>query len=152
MKKKHKIFILIAILLTVLLILLLILLVKYFPIKELKEEALTPRDDGNERANIKMLYDQLGTVQEVNNFFIIIETIPERKLVKGLITQETEIINIIIPERLDNGSFTPEDIREERASLLDIKIGDEVSIVSNQNVNELEEFNALKIRIIKREF
>jgi hypothetical protein len=103
----------------------------------------------------KILYNLYGNVQKIEENDIIFEAqIPQidqnnqgsfgKEIRKIIITPSTEFTKLIFVTDKTTGIQMPTEIK---ITLKDIKIGNYIEVLSNQNISQAEEFEATKIRI-----
>jgi len=101
-------------------------------------------------------FEQTGIVEEIGSDFLIVRT--HKEITPGvnkltvLMIPETEIIKLILKRNPQEEGLEINDIIEENGSISDIKIGDMVIIVTNENVEGKTEVKALRVKVVKREF
>ena len=117
--------------------------------EELPQEVEIPQKEG-------LQFEQTGIVEEIGSDFLIVgthkEITPGVNKLTVLMIPETEIIKLILKRNPQEEGLEINDIMEENGSISDIKIGDMVIIVTNENVEGKTEVKALRIKVVKREF
>jgi len=123
------------------------------------EQELIQKEELSQEADIpqeSLQFEQTGIVEEIGSDFLIVRT--HKEITPGvnkltvLMLPETEIVKFILKRNPQEKGFGLNDIMEEDASISDIKIGDMVIIVTNEDIEGKTEVKALKIKVVKREF
>lgn len=143
MENKNKLILIIFALLIICLIIFLFLF-----LNDREKSSIIPSYEGANPEE-SLLYEQLGMVKELNKDFIIIEKLPRSNdMIKALITRETLITRAIISDEWQqDGECLKKEVKEEEAYFSDIKMGDIISVLTDEKIEGKEEFKALKITI-----
>jgi len=154
--------ILLAVLLTsILLFLTVIILFLFFkkePVVSVLPENKTPQKEAPKITLPKILYNLAGPVQNFDKISITFEaSIPQLdekgeaitkiEIRKALITPTTKFIRLTFVAQPETDRQTPLEIS---ITFQDIKIGDYIEVISNQDISQKEEFEATLIRILPR--
>lgn len=126
---------------------------------KLPQEAELPQK-GPKISIPKILYNLAGVIQKLEKSSLVLEaTIPQLDET-GQLTQKTEIRRVIVGSatKLSRLAFVTEEGTDRRISketpiiLRDLKIGDYIEVISNQDISGKQEFEATKIRILPKGF
>ena len=104
----------------------------------------------------EILYNLTGLIQEIEEDFIVIEVnIPyvdetnqiahKTEIRKAMITVETNFSNM---EFINTKEPNRKTIQESEITLQDLKIGDQIEVISNKDIKDKREFEAVRIRIL----
>lgn len=105
----------------------------------------------------KILYNLSGPIQKIEKDSIIFlaiitqfdetgQPIEKTETRKAIITPFTKFSQLTFVE-IEPGRKTP---KETQISFKDLKVGDFVEVISNQDISRAEEFEAIQVRILPR--
>lgn len=125
---------------------------------EVKQESIQKEKPAQEMDIPKeqLQFEQTGVVEEINSDSLIVKT--HKEVAPGineltvLMTLKTEITKLILTKNPQEKGLKREDFVEENGSISDIKLGDMVIIVTNEDVEGKTKIEALRIKVVKREF
>lgn len=125
---------------------------------EVKQESIQKEKPAQEMDIPKeqLQFEQTGVVEEINSDSLIVKT--HKEVAPGineltvLMTLKTEITKLILTKNPQEKGLKREDFVEENGSISDIKLGDMVIIITNEDVEGKTKIEALRIKVVKREF
>lgn len=115
------------------------------PIVQQEERIEIPPEEGVKVSD--QLYDVLGIVTAIEKDMFIVTT-NQQEEVKVYITPKTELYRCIISKKDSQIIFES----QKKISFSQLKKGDEVQVITNENPEEETEIYALKVRAIERNF
>lgn len=154
--------ILLAVLITSILLFLIVIILFFFfkkgPEVFLSPGVEAPQKEAPEITLPKILYNLAGPVKNFDKKSITFEaSIPQLdekgeaiakiEIRKALITSATKFTHLTFVAQPGTNSQTP---LETSITFQDIKIGDYIEIISNQDISQKEEFEATQIRVLPR--
>lgn len=133
---------------------------KYKPPATQPQESTAPPLEKPKITLPKVLYNLAGSIQEIAKDSLLFEAaVPyldknneaaiKNEVRKALITATTKFSSLTFVEKPGSKSRVPQ---ETAISLKDLKKGDYVEVVSNQDISQAQVFEATLIRILQKSF
>ena len=125
----------------------------------LLQEKETPKKEEPPKITLpKVLYNLAGPIQELQKDYLIFEAsipqindagqlVPKTEARKVLIAPATKFSRLAFVAQAGTNQKTPQ---ETSISFKDLKVKDYIEAISNQDISEAQEFQAIQIRVLPR--
>ena len=148
----------------VLVVVIIVILGGLFYYQNKKEETKLPpgessSETSSENSGVttpKVLYNLTGIIEEFGENTVYFEAdipqidekgqlVSKKEIRKAILEPTTEISRLYFETHRETGKKIPKEIEMD---FEDLKIGNEIEVLSNQNIGELQEFKVTKVRVL----